>query len=385
MMVESQDKDSNWAPYLAILPQKLDSLVFWSEPELAQLQASTIVQKIGKTKAEQMFTGSIGPIGLSNYSSDECHRIASIIMAYAFDIPDPFNDAESLENALTGDDFVSDNGEDEKTILSMVPLADMLNADADRNNARLSCDNEDLEMRATKPIARGDDIFNDYGLLPRSDLLRRYGYVTDRYAKYDVVELSTEVILSTLRTRIELADKSFIGPLPQDDLQYRIDLAEREDVYDESYDLRHAGVDEDEPSIPEELLALLYLLLLNSSSLESISRSESSLPRRSKLATELVGQVLVVLLRAREYQYATSAEEDEELLRHGDRSHRESMAIQVRLGEKQILREVANDAQAFTGSNAKMRTGIGLDGNAHTNNIETQDQTAPPAKKARIV
>jgi SET domain-containing protein 6 len=44
---------------------------------------------------------------------------------------------------------VSDNGEEELTILSMIPLADMLNADADRNNARLVCDNEDLEMKVS--------------------------------------------------------------------------------------------------------------------------------------------------------------------------------------------------------------------------------------------
>ena len=44
-------------------------------------------------------------------------------------------------------------------------------------------------MKSTKPIAAGEEIFNDYGELPRGDLLRRYGYVTDNYAKYDVVEI----------------------------------------------------------------------------------------------------------------------------------------------------------------------------------------------------
>jgi SET domain-containing protein 6 len=44
-------------------------------------------------------------------------------------------------------------------------------------------------MRAIKPITAGAEIFNDYGEIPRADLLRRYGYVTDNYAQYDVVEL----------------------------------------------------------------------------------------------------------------------------------------------------------------------------------------------------
>lgn len=45
-------------------------------------------------------------------------------------------------------------------------------------------------MKAIKPIQEGDEIFNDYGEIPRADLLRRYGYVTDNYAVYDVVELT---------------------------------------------------------------------------------------------------------------------------------------------------------------------------------------------------
>ncbi len=53
-------------------------------------------------------------------------------------------------------------------------------------------------MRSLTPIKKGDEIFNDYGPLPRSDLLRRYGYVTDRYAAYDVVEIFTDLVIDVL-------------------------------------------------------------------------------------------------------------------------------------------------------------------------------------------
>lgn len=66
-------------------------------------------------------------------------------MAYAFDIPEKRKESDE-EQAGDDDELVSDDEEDEKTTLSMIPLADMLNADADKNNARLCCDNEDLEM-----------------------------------------------------------------------------------------------------------------------------------------------------------------------------------------------------------------------------------------------
>lgn len=49
-------------------------------------------------------------------------------------------------------------------------------------------------MRAIKPIKAGDELFNDYGEIPRADLLRRYGYITDNYTQYDVVELPLSLI-----------------------------------------------------------------------------------------------------------------------------------------------------------------------------------------------
>src|SRR6266516_5963598 len=52
-----------------------------------------------------------------------------------------------------------------------------------------------LTMKAISPIKKGDEVLNTYGALPRSDLLRRYGYVQSDYARYDVVELSTDVII----------------------------------------------------------------------------------------------------------------------------------------------------------------------------------------------
>jgi N-lysine methyltransferase SETD6 len=115
--------------------------------------------------------------------------------------------------------------------------------------------------------------------------------------------------------------------------------------------LRHPG--EDGPSIPDELLALVYLLLADDESLAAIS--QSSLPSRSNLATELVGQVLIDLLNFREAEYATTAEEDEQLLHKEQLPIRKLFAIQVRLGEKYVLRAAIQEAKTFHGSNKRMR------------------------------
>ena len=359
MLIESLRGDSNWAPYLAILPQQLDSLVFWSADEISQLQASTVSQKIGREKAEEMFAQHVAPLGLSNYDTKVLHHVASIIMAYAFDIPEekPMDVENGNGNGNSAgeeeeDDLVSDNGDDEKTILSMIPLADMLNADADRNNARLCCDHEDLEMRSIKPIAKGEEIFNDYGQLPRSDLLRRYGYVTEQYAAYDVAEISTHSIISAFDAGITISKSQSVAPLSKAELAKRVSLAEREGFYEESFDLLHPGPDG--PSIPDEIVALIYLLLLDDENLSSIEAG-SSISSRSKISTELVGQVLAVLLRRRAEEYGTSIEVDESLVHEGGLSNRTEKAIQVRIGEKKVLKAAIKETQSFTASNKKMR------------------------------
>lgn len=381
MISEGVKKDSKWAPYLTVLPRQLDSLVFWSDSEIKELQASAVVNKIEKATAEAMFSEHISPLGLEGCSTELCHQVASIIMAYAFDIPEKTTGALNgdASKEQDGDELVSDDEEDEPTVLSMIPLADMLNADADRNNVRLCCDNEDLEMRTIKPISRGEELFNDYGPLPRSDLLRRYGYITDEYAIYDVVEISTEHLISLFRH----GGQQSLGPklqLDNGDLDKRIELCEREDIYDQSYDLKHTA--SNDPGIPDELLALLFILLLNEESLEKLSSSQTHLPSRSKLETETVGHVLVALLRLREREYPTMLEEDEALLKTEDLPHRTRMAVEVRLGEKRVLREAIQEAGAFSGSNKYMRAGQSSEQGERTK--RTAEESSHPAKKGRL-
>lgn len=216
---------SAWAPYFSVLPREFDTLMFWSDEELKELQGSAIVEKIGKQGADESILEMIAPIvqanpslfppvgDLASYEGDEgikallnlAHMMGSLIMAYAFDIEKP-EDEDDEGDGESG--YMTD--EEEQLPKGMVPLADLLNADAHRNNvsmrlpptwlltdrsqARLFQEDDSLIMKAVNPIKEGDEIFNDYGEIPRSDLLRRYGYVTDNYASYDVVDLSLDII-----------------------------------------------------------------------------------------------------------------------------------------------------------------------------------------------
>lgn len=147
---------SRWAPYFRVLPTRFDTLMFWTQTELSELQGSAIVDKIGKQGADESILNSIAPIvranpalfppvnGLASYDGDAgtaallelAHIMGSLIMAYAFDIEKAEDDEDEGD---AGDESYMTDDEEEQLPKGMVPLADLLNADADRNNVCVYC------------------------------------------------------------------------------------------------------------------------------------------------------------------------------------------------------------------------------------------------------
>lgn len=143
---------STWSPYFKVLPRNFDTLMFWCPSELQELQGSSIVDKIGKEGAEESILEMIAPVvranpslfppidNLPSYDGDAgaqtilnlAHGMGSLIMAYAFDIEKAENEDEEGEDESG---YMTD--EEEQLSKGMVPLADLLNADADRNNVRM--------------------------------------------------------------------------------------------------------------------------------------------------------------------------------------------------------------------------------------------------------
>jgi SET domain-containing protein 6 len=335
---------SNWAPYFAVLPTEFNTLMFWSEDELAELQASAVVNKIGKEGADEMFTEQLLPVieefAEIVFSGDErakerakemrspenlelMHKMGSLIMAYAFDVE------PATPNKDVDDEGFAEEEEDAALPKGMVPLADMLNADADRCNARLFYEKDCLEMKALKPISAGEEIFNDYGSLPRSDLLRRYGYVTDNYAQYDVVEIPAELVT---------------GLLTSENIWHedRVEYLDEQEVIDSGYDIATSTPFSLQESLSPELVILVESMLLPAEEFERLS-SKGRLPKPEKI-TSKGAEVLQKIVQARIAQYATSLEED--LKTFGEippvqtaspKQRRFAMAKAVRIGEKQLL------------------------------------------------
>ncbi|RMD44485.1 hypothetical protein DV735_g654, partial [Chaetothyriales sp. CBS 134920] len=353
-------EQSKWHPYFRVLPATFDSLMFWSEEELAELQASAVRHRIGKEAADSDLRETIWPVikadpgsfHLQGASDEERaeqairlgHYAGSLIMAYAFDV-DRDDDSNLEEGKQSNGNGAADEDEDDlqsddedNPLKCLVPFADMLNADADRNNARLFQEEDGyLVMKAIKPIKAGEECLNDYGSLPRSELLRMYGYVTDNYKQYDVVEFSLDLI------------ENVAGASRAESKAWRRKKAQLEEigVLDDGY-----SFPQPEPSaslvdaIPGDLHMVLRGLCNNtpqpdgSSSRGSLTVDEAAL--LSAVATKKLSE------------YATSLQADTNSLltdapppTGSVSAKRYQMAIQVRIGEKEILLQVINLCKDF--------------------------------------
>ncbi|KAI9881350.1 MAG: hypothetical protein M1830_003357 [Pleopsidium flavum] len=335
--------DTLWRPYFRVLPHHFDTLMFWPQAELAELQGSAVVQKIGKDEADKVFREHVVPIlqnhpqlfpypagvvsyeGLGGQSAvlAMAHTMATLIMAYGFDL-------EKDEDMQQVDDegFMSDDDEDDLP-KGMVPLADMLNADAEKNNARLLYGKGSLVMRAMTPIKKGKEVLNDYGPLPRSDVLRRYGYITDNYAQYDVVELSAEMIIGVAARSLGMTQVE-----KDSRLQRHGDKGDLED----SYDLTHPCVSHS--AFPRELVLLLGAL---TSEWQQSALDQVGIKALERRMTPDVAQILQNIIIKKQEEYATTLAQDQALLQDTLVRGRLRMAIQVRLGEKMILKEALEE------------------------------------------
>ncbi|KAK3938022.1 ribosomal lysine N-methyltransferase [Diplogelasinospora grovesii] len=341
-----QGSSSRWKPYLDVLPAKFDTPMFWSPAELAELQASSVVLKIGKTEADQMIKRKILPVirahenvffpsGSASLSDDQLvelsHRMGSAIMAYAFDLEKDDEDEAGREE---DDDWVEDR--EGKTMLGMVPMADILNADA-VFNAHISHGEDALTATSLRPIRAGEEILNYYGPLSNGELLRRYGYVTAEHSRYDVVELPWELIERRLKER-------FVA-LKSQDWEKVANLMDPEDTEDSfviervSEDPDSSGVIHGEAQVrdlPEELEEQVKDFLKAVKKVHSQSAEALSDKNARK---EIYLDSVLRALRDREAQYGTTLENDEGLLKSEQPNGRRDMAVWVRRGEKRLLRE----------------------------------------------
>lgn len=318
----SLQKSPKWKPYFDVLPQNFSTPMFWSSFE--SLKGSAIVDKIGREEAEEQYNDILKPLlDLKCFSGVDVslnafHRMGSIIMAYSFDI----------------------ESEDGDSIKAMVPLADTLNAHTRLCNAHL-CHPVDgyLEMRSIKPISKGSQIFNTYGELPNCDLMRRYGYVEKGGTDFDVVEISSLVLVKAVCSEYKLPESEI-----KTSLERLANFEEETGAYDDSYGIYDDAYDIPFSGEPEQanigLLLYLQLCAHTPYDIKQTMKQIGKLIESDQITEE--AQIIwekAIELRLADYSKTllTHAQQDEITISDETTSDPIAMSHEVLLGEIGIL------------------------------------------------
>ncbi|KAJ7933792.1 SET domain-containing protein [Mycena leptocephala] len=383
MWETAQGSSSKWSKYLDSLPTTFDTPMFWSDLELEELKGTSVVEKLGKADAGRDFTEKLLPIVQSRpdlfpaetipiyYTLEIYHVMGSRILSRSFDVEkdDPEEDTEGnvgadtslgsamdvdvsqeeAESAHDGDSEHAEEDEDteeeeEPSGVSMVPLADMLNAQYGSENAKLFHEKDDLRMVSTKLIKAGEQIWNTYGDLPNAELLRRYGHVDmlplpngELGNPGDVVEITADLAVAVLQTDDAITKE-------------RID-----------WWLEQGGDDvvvlESDLEVPLALVSLIRLLRLTADEWEK-TVAKDKVPK-PKMDSEVLDVVCAVLER-RLQEYPYTSDDDVSLLRDETLSINKRHALIVRIGEKRILQSAlqkikAQQSEAQKGDSSRKR------------------------------
>ncbi|KIW15658.1 hypothetical protein PV08_05707 [Exophiala spinifera] len=398
---------SQWLPYLSILPQRADSfntLMFWTDGDLSALKGSAMLNKIGKESANRMFTERIIPVvrrhadifypgGDSQQQQQQlsdsallerCHIIGSLIMSYAFDLqPDEDEEDADSDTEMAGveeDGWIEDraapgagagSSSSTKSTMGMVPMADMLNADAEFN-AHLSHGDDSLTMTSLREIKAGEEVLNYYGPLPNGELLRRYGYTSPKHARYDVVEIPWSLVKTVTRGYDDYLPQSQTQKRRQTQIQAQVDKILDEIERDEDNRLgldldldfddgvenddsaafvleRDSGDPDDQGlcvvdakfvSFPEDMVNVVgHVVTRVLSSSSSTTKPFKSKKDEAKRIKGVTLDILKSIVLRRLDLYPTTLAEDQNLLLNTTTTIRERMAVNVRLGEKRLLVE----------------------------------------------
>ncbi|KAF9067729.1 hypothetical protein BDP27DRAFT_1225377 [Rhodocollybia butyracea] len=373
MWENSLGSQSKWGPYLATLPKNFDTPMFWNDTDLKELEGTAVVGKLGRDDAERDYHEKVlpaiqsrpdlfPPLAIPDF--EEYHMMGSRILSRSFNLErtsssegdaedeeinpegdkstgsamdvdsDAQEEAKDIEDtSKEADDVLSEDEDEENSVVSMVPMADLFNARYGSENAKLFYDELHLKMITTKEIQAGEQIFNTYGDLSNGELLRRYGHVDllslpggMRGNPADVVEIGADLVLSTFSEHTVSSSST-----------------ERIDWW-----LEEGGDDvfilEMNNEIPQVMISFIRLLYLPADEWEKVR--EKGKPPRPKLNSQVL-DLLISVLKNCLARYPSTIEHDEEILKSQNLALAKFHATVVRLGERRIVTTTLEQLQSW--------------------------------------
>jgi N-lysine methyltransferase SETD6 len=202
-------------------------------------------------------------------------------------------------------------------------------------------------MVTEKLILAGEEIYTNYGEIPQSDLLRRYGFTSHDHIPHDVVEVSTQMIADVAAAQLHLSAEEIELRSSEDcrGIRRRVEKALEKvyasqedpallDIFEDAYDIK-ATVQAAE-AFDAAFIFTIWILVADDSEVEAVKASKSATLKMNVK----VAWILRHIVQKRRLDYPTSVAEDRQLLRNKDIPERLKLAVDVRLGEKLILERV---------------------------------------------
>eukprot|EP00769_Ergobibamus_cyprinoides_P004368 gnl/Ergobibamus_cyprinoides/604.p1 GENE.gnl/Ergobibamus_cyprinoides/604~~gnl/Ergobibamus_cyprinoides/604.p1 ORF type:complete len:358 (+),score=143.38 gnl/Ergobibamus_cyprinoides/604:190-1263(+) len=306
----------DFEPYVASLPERADSVLFWSDKDLAHLKGTSLVSNASQTR--QLLQDDFDAI-LDALSEDE--ELTEMYSGFFSNLSlASFFDAVSI---VTSRSFIGKV--DDREVPFLVPVADLLNHAADPvltlRFAEAGADVEEpmLEFVATRDIRRGSTLTVSYGPFANTALLLRYGFAVeanphDGYVMQLV--LGEDDPLRSVKSALLEAHG-----LPGDDTTFVL----RRDT------------------LPLDMLRALRVHYAKPSELDLISQVAEgkvlSLDNEVQVCRSVLAAIQSLLA-----DFDTSIAEDQEALEEAADNH-ERYALMLRVGEKQILSSVGIEIQ----------------------------------------
>ncbi|GLJ51996.1 hypothetical protein SUGI_1105260 [Cryptomeria japonica] len=326
LLREKSKLNSPWRPYLNILPETLDSPMFWSEEELAELQGTQLLSST---------------LGYKDYVGNEFLKVQDEVIApnrHLFDSDITEEDFLWAFGILRSRAFLPLTGDN----LALVPFADLVNhgfniaaeePSWERRGSGLFNRQEALSMKAPAAFMAGEQVFMQYGRnKSNSQLALDYGIV-ERNAINDPNRNIFTLTLEISESDPFFADKLDIAELNGMQTTMYFDIAQGQDL-------------------PESMLTFLRLMALGGTDaflLEALFRDSVwghlSLPV-SEANEATICKVILDGCQSALGGYATTIEEDKALLGQ-QLEPRLEIAVVTRLGEKRVLREIQSSFEGY--------------------------------------
>ncbi|TIB66692.1 hypothetical protein E3P77_02096 [Wallemia ichthyophaga] len=346
-----QGESSKWHSYFSILPDQFTSLMFWPKQDLDLLKGTTVITRIGLEDIEAEY-GRVSQIIKTNhnvfgdsqrYSLDLFKRMGSLILSRSFTVLDWKPEEENEDGESDEEEEV-----DLRTsvdVVSMVPMADILNARSDSANAHTEYEEHNLRMIALKDIKAGEQVFNTYDDPPNSDLLRRYGHVDytplskdSEYMgnRYNVAEIPADLIL-------EKALPNANEKMKERRVEFLLDEC-GEDVFEITND----------EAVPDLLKICVVLFTLPDTDFKKHEKSRK-VPKASVFSKENA-ELLAKAIKERIEQYGGVLEDDIAKLDKSDTlSQNQFNALVLTVGERRILTKALEELDKNDYSQKKQR------------------------------